>query len=98
MNAAEYASARATLGLSHDDLAAWLGVNRASSYKWESGVNEVPGPVSLAVSVLAALKGLQRYECDRAGPNGGWIDHFKDVQGQYVLHDDIAPLLAVRES
>jgi len=87
MTPAEYKSARATLGLSHDDLAAWLGVNRASSYKWESGVNEVPGPVARAVGLALAIETADK----------DWMSGYDCSDGRVVFYSDIAPLLAVRE-
>ena len=52
MNASEFSSARANLGLSQAGMATALGVDQGTISRWESGKARIPAAIELALATL----------------------------------------------
>lgn len=63
MTGAQLAALRQSTGLSGPELAAVLGVDRSTVYRWESGASPIPAAVPLA------LLTIRRHRTNMAGNN-----------------------------
>lgn len=63
MTGAQFAALRQSIGLSGPELAAVLGVDRSTVYRWESGDSPIPAAVPLA------LLTIRRHRTEMAGNN-----------------------------
>ena len=88
MDAATYNRARATLGLSNAQVAAWLGVNTRTCEKW---ANVGPsGPAAVAIRMRLGLESVRRWDTDWCRSelvqhDFGWV----------VKNSDIAAIIAL---
>ncbi len=60
MTPADLKSARKSLGLSAERLAALVGVTRDAVCKWESGARPIPRWLELLVDILASHKSVRK--------------------------------------